>query len=136
MRLARQVAAFSAACLLLNACAEDGQQMGHLEGLVVSGPTCPAEPDDESPSTGCEDQPVAGATIVVRAQDGGKAVSVATDETGAYNIELTPGDYLVVPQEVQGLLGTPEPTRATLVAGQATTMVPLRYDTGIRSSEP
>lgn len=129
----RYVAVLIAAyLLLLSGCANESQQTGRLQGAVVSGPTCPAEPDDAPPSPGCEDQPVAGADIIVRPEDGREDVTVETDEGGTYEIELRPGEYLVVPQEVPGLLGTPESTEVTVVADRTTTAPPLRYDTGIR----
>ena len=129
----RRVAVLASACLLLLCgCLLESQQTGRLQGAVVSGPTCPAEPDDAPPSGGCRDQPVTGADIVERPRGGGADVTASTDQKGVYEVELPPGEYLVVPQDVPGLLGTPEPAEVTVVADQTTTAPPLRYDTGVR----
>ena len=129
----RYVAVLGAACLfLLSGCAHESQQTGRLQGAVVSGPTCPVEPADTPPSGGCRDQPVSVADIIVRPRDGGADLTATTDNNGAYEVALPPGEYLVLPQEVPGLLGTPESKGVTVVADQTTTAPPLRYDTGIR----
>lgn len=107
-------------------------EAGTLEGSVVSGPTCPTEPAERSPSPGCEDQPVPGATIVVLTPDGQEVTQVTADAAGSFRVELKPGAYRIAPQPVDGLLGTPDESRATIIAGESITLAPLRYDTGIR----
>jgi len=46
-------------------------------------------------------------------------------------VDLSPGLYHVVPQAVDGLLGTAPPVDVTVVA-YSTTVLDFSYDTGIR----
>src|SRR5216683_870322 len=66
-----------------------------LAGQVLIGPTCPlARPN---PPPGCEDRPYQ-ASISIQTPDGTQEVArIETDEQGLFSIELSPGDYLVVP---------------------------------------
>jgi hypothetical protein len=104
---------------------------GLLEITVVAGPVCPVETVPPDPA--CEPRPVEGARILVQPGDGRDIVvgEGTTDADGVAMITLPPGDYIVVGTEVAGLMGLPEPTTATVVAGE-TVEVALAYDTGIR----
>lgn len=104
---------------------------GTLEVEVVAGPVCPVERDPPDPD--CAPRPVGGARIFVQPADGRDIIvgEATTDEAGRAMIELAPGDYLVLGSEVEGLMGRPDPTAVTVVAGQTVTIT-LAYDTGIR----
>ena len=100
-----------------------------IRGIATAGPVCPVERNPPDPD--CAPRPVVGATIVIR--DGaGRQVAVAiSGADGGYFVSLPPGEYVVDPQPVQGLLGTPARQEATVTAGTKTD-VALDYDTGIR----
>ena len=74
---------------------------------------------------------MAGATIVIRDRSGSQVAVAISGADGTYFVSLPPGDYVVDPQPVTGLLGTAGQQQATVVAGSITD-VPLDYDTGIR----
>jgi hypothetical protein len=57
---------------------------------------------------------------------------VTTDADGAAAIELIPGRYILVPQPVEGLMGTPQPITVTLISGVDAELLTVEYDTGIR----
>ena len=80
---------------------------------VVAGPTCPVVSDPPDPE--CADRPVAGAVIVVQDDEGKEVARVTTDEDGAGSIELAPGAYRLVPQPVEGLMGTAQTTELTVL---------------------
>lgn len=103
---------------------------GVVVGTVVAGPTCPVE--QEPPDPGCADLPVDGAVIVV--MDAGQELTrVTTGEDGTFEIRLPIGtEYRLVPQAVEGLLGTPEAAAITLTAVNERILVTFAYDTGIR----
>ncbi len=97
-------------------------------GTVTAGPTCPVErPGDPS----CEPNPVAGAVLAVTGAGGTEVARVATDAGGLFRIDLQPGDYTLVPQPVEGLLGTAQPMPFTVTQGSAM-FLEVSYDTGIR----
>jgi len=101
-------------------------------GLLISatsGPTCPVEQDPPDPA--CAPRPVAGALAIIRDTAGAEVTGATLDERGFAFVELPPGGYVVEAQPVEGLLGTPSPVSATVVAG-AGALVELAYDTGIR----
>lgn len=98
-----------------------------IRGIASAGPVCPvARPNDPN----CVDRPVAGATVHVIDATGTEVATLATDATGAFTVTLPPGQYRVVPDPVQGLMGTAGPVDVTVGTGLA--LVQLTYDTGIR----
>lgn len=104
---------------------------GVLEMRVVAGPVCPVETEPPDPS--CDPRPVEGARILVQPGDGrdivvGEGVS---DDAGIVRLSLPAGEYVVVGLDAEGLFGSPDPVRATVVADD-TTVITLGYDTGIR----
>ena len=74
---------------------------------------------------------MAGATIVVRDGSGAQVAVAISATDGTYFVSLPPGEYVVDPQPVQGLLGTAPKQPAAVKAGTVID-VPLGYDTGIR----
>jgi hypothetical protein len=100
-----------------------------IRGTASAGPVCPVERNPPDPS--CAPRPVAGATIVIRDGSGSQVAVAITGQDGTWFVAVPPGDYVVDPQPVQGLLGTAARQPARVEAGAITT-VPLDYDTGIR----
>ena len=100
-----------------------------IGGVATAGPVCPVERNPPDPS--CAPRPVAGATIVIRDGSGSQVAVAISGVDGNYFVSLPPGDYVVDPQPVTGLLGTAGKQQAAVVAG-AITDVNLDYDTGIR----
>jgi hypothetical protein len=101
-----------------------------LTGIAVAGPTCPVVRDPPDPA--CDDRPVAGATLVVTDQAGTEVARIDTDADGRFAVVLAPGTYRLVPQPVEGLLGTATPVEVSLVPGTDPERIVLAYDTGIR----
>ena len=60
--------------------------------------------------------------------------TVTSDAAGRFSLTLPPGAYRLVPQPVEGLLGTAAPSDV-VVGAEATTEVMVTYDTGIRGPE-
>ena len=100
-----------------------------IRGTATAGPVCPVERNPPDPA--CAPRPVAGATIVIRDGSGAQVAVAISAADGGYFVAVPPGEYVVDPQPVQGLLGTAPRQPATVVAG-AVSDVPLDYDTGIR----
>lgn len=102
-----------------------------LRGQVITGPTCP---DQINPS-GCEEQTVAGALLVLFDCQGQEITQLKTDERGQFSVNLQPGRYYLLPKPVPGLMGTPEQIEV-VVDKMELTPVTIKYDTGIRSITP
>ncbi|MBF6604955.1 MAG: hypothetical protein IVW53_05160 [Chloroflexi bacterium] len=100
-----------------------------VPGTVLAGPTCPVQRVGDS---GCADRPVAGAVLVVTTPSGTEIARVTSDAGGAFSLSLAPGDYLLVPQPVAGLMITPRPLAFSVAAAGAASALDVRYDTGIR----
>jgi hypothetical protein len=99
-----------------------------VAGRVAAGPTCPVErPGDSS----CQPRPVAGAVLVVTGAGGTEVARVTADADGLFRVDLQPGDYTLVPQPSEGLLGTAQPVPFTVAQGSPT-FLEIDYDTGIR----
>lgn len=98
-----------------------------VEGVALTGPTCPVETVPPDPA--CADRPLAQATI--RAQQGDRvAGETETDAQGRFRIALAPGDYQLY---TSGGI-TPFSAPATMVSVTASrfTQVELLVDSGIR----
>lgn len=104
-------------------------QLGFIEGTVTAGPQCPVQRVPPDPA--CQDRPVAGATILITERGSGTVARLVTDELGRFSAALAPGFYVIEPQPLEGLLGTPGPTEVT-VESQNSAVVEFLYDTGIR----
>jgi hypothetical protein len=132
MRVTRfAVAALVAAVVVAAAgCqAPAGDARGHVSGVALAGPTCPVVTDP--PQSGCEDRPVADATLLVVSQEGDEVARVTTGDDGRFTLDLPPGVYEVRPQPVDGIMGTAPAVRVT-VATDEPAEVTIAYDTGIR----
>lgn len=98
-----------------------------VRGVVLAGPTCPVEQAGQSPCV----RAVSGATILALDSAGRERSRATSDATGAYFLRLAPGNYEIVPQAVEGLMGVAAETTLTVPDG-APVQLDLRYDTGIR----
>jgi hypothetical protein len=101
-----------------------------VSGRVLAGPTCPVARDPPDPA--CADRPVAGAEIVAVDARGQEVARASTDAEGGFTLSLPAGEYQLVPQPVEGLLGTASPTAIVVVDGAPLDPVTIVYDTGIR----
>ena len=123
-----------AASCLIAACGTAAQTTtsgpsGVVEGTVLAGPTCPVVSQPPDPS--CADRPVAGAVLRILDDQGSIAAEVTSDEEGRFRAELEPGRYSLVPQPVEGLLGTASAQTFTISEAAVVTLL-VGYDTGIR----
>jgi hypothetical protein len=101
-----------------------------VRGTVTAGPTCPVE--REPPDPACADRAVAGAVLVFTNAGGAEVARATSDAQGTFSVELAPGAYRLVPQSVEGLMGTPAAIDVQVEAGQPMTEVHVTYDTGMR----
>ncbi len=101
-----------------------------VRGTVVAGPTCPVVTDPPDPS--CAERPVEGAVLVVTTMAGIEVDRATSDAEGAFGIALAPGAYRLVPQPVEGLMGTAEPQEFSVEWGILIPELIVAYDTGIR----
>lgn len=131
----RQLALFAAIVLGLTACngpaspSPTGDASTGIGGSVTAGPVCPVQKNPPDPS--CAPRLVAGATIVIRDPSGAQVAVAISGADGSFFVRLPPGDYLVDPRPVEGLLGTAAQQPASVANGAVTT-IQLDYDTGIR----
>jgi hypothetical protein len=102
-----------------------------ITGIATAGPVCPVERPGDS---ACAARPVSGATIVVTTPGGAEVTRAKTGADGTFVIDLPIGDYVLVPQPVQGLMGTapPLPISVPTAGSPVPSPFPIQYDTGIR----
>ena len=103
---------------------------GVVSGTAVSGPSCPVV--TEPPDPACDDRPVAGAEIVIVDMAGEVVASATTAADGTFSVVVPAGEYRLVPQPVEGLMGTAEPVEIVVAAGLEVGPLEISYDTGIR----
>jgi hypothetical protein len=83
------------------------------------------------PDPECDDRPVADAALLVVGGDGATLAEIRTDAGGQFEVTLPPGAYTLVPQPVEGLLGTASPQEFTVGPASGPDL-DVAYDTGIR----
>jgi len=101
-----------------------------VHGSVSAGPTCPVVTDPPDPD--CADRPVAGAVLVITDLEGVEIARVTSGADGEFSVELPSGAYRLVPQSVEGLMGTAAPIDFGVEAEGPPTELLVSYDTGIR----
>ncbi|HET7520560.1 MAG TPA: carboxypeptidase-like regulatory domain-containing protein [Candidatus Limnocylindria bacterium] len=101
-----------------------------IAGVVTAGPTCPVV--TQPPDPACADRPVDGAVIRVLDGDGRQVAEVTSAADGSFELRLVPGDYVLVPQPVDGLMGTASEQELRVPAAGLREPVSIAYDTGIR----
>jgi hypothetical protein len=101
-----------------------------ISGVVLAGPTCPVVTVPADPA--CADRPVEGAVILVLDTDGAEVARATSAVNGTFAIDLDPGSYRLVPQPVEGLMGTAGEQEVIVAAGEPIGEVTIAYDTGIR----
>jgi hypothetical protein len=78
---------------------------------------------------------VAGATILVTTTGGAEVARATTLADGSFTVALPAGDYVLVPQRVEGLLGTADQIAVSVPANGGPPQpspLEIQYDTGIR----
>ena len=105
---------------------QTSKRTGSLLVRVTAGPTCPvARVDDPA----CTPRPVEGAQLRL---EGPTDLTLVTDNAGIAREEgIIVGNYRLVPELVDGLMGTPSPLQV-VINQSVTTRVTVGYDTGIR----
>ncbi|NOY57228.1 MAG: carboxypeptidase regulatory-like domain-containing protein [Actinobacteria bacterium] len=98
-----------------------------VQGHVHAGPTCPVM--REPPDPDCADRPVVGAELLVWGPADNEVARTRTDGQGRFSLDLPAGTYTLVPQPVEGLLGTASEQQFTV---PETEPLDVAYDTGIR----
>ena len=101
-----------------------------VRGVVLAGPTCPVVTDPPDPA--CADHPVEGAVIIVLDASGAEVARATSAADGTFAIGLAPDAHRVVPQPVEGLMGTAAEQSVGVAAGEAMAELTIGYDTGIR----
>jgi hypothetical protein len=101
-----------------------------IRGVVVAGPTCSVVTDPPDPD--CADHPVAGAVLVSVDADGDEVARVTSGADGTFAVVLAPGAYRVVPQPVEGLMGTASEIDVRVGIDEPPAALTIVYDTGIR----
>lgn len=100
-----------------------------VTGAVHAGPTCPvSQPGDPA----CADRPIAGAVLVVTTTAGAEVARATSAADGTFSVALAPGDYILVPQPVTGIMGTAQPIPFHVAGGSPPPALDVSYDTGIR----
>ena len=115
--------------LVLLGCEPADDATGTVSGQVMAGPVCPVVRDPPDPA--CADRPVPDATLVIEIGGAGDVIRVTSDEAGHFQLVLPPGDYVLVPQPVDGLMGTAA-AQPFHIDADRTVELSVVYDTGIR----
>ncbi len=101
-----------------------------VRGSVSAGPICPVVTDPPDPD--CADRPVVGAVLVITDPADVEIARITSGAGGEFSVDLPSGAYRLVPQSVDGLMGTAAPIEFGVEAEGPPTELQVIYDTGIR----
>ncbi len=101
-----------------------------VRGSVSAGPICPVVTDPPDPD--CADRPVVGAVLVITDPADVEIARITSGAGGEFSVDLPSGAYRLVPQSVDGLMGTAAPIEFSVEAEGPPTELHVIYDTGIR----
>lgn len=122
------VTSLAAAALLLCGCTDSSGQVtdhsGLVAGYVLTAPVCPVERIDQE----CPPRPVPGATVVALDGDAVRG-STTTDNTGAFQLTLPAGRYLIRATNVGGYAST---AYQEVAISDTPAEITLVVDSGIR----
>lgn len=112
-------------CLVLVAgCSAPPPSDSGIDGEVRIGPVSPVE------IIGTPASAPYSANLTIRPDGGGRAVRVTSGEDGRFRVNLTPGVYVVEPEQGDPL-PTAQPVTVTVDAHRYSSVV-VDYDSGIR----
>lgn len=115
----------------LNACSNLlNQPNSGIDGTVLLGPVSPVQKEGE-----INDKPFPDAVIFIMNSIGGKKVmETVSDRNGHFRVNLSPGVYMLVPQNPKGkMLPFGKPETVTVLEAQFTEIT-VYYDSGIRGA--
>lgn len=115
--------------ILVAACGETQVATFDVSGVALAGPICPVETDPPDPA--CAPRPVVGAVIEAIDSSDSVQASAVTGIDGTFTLSLPAGDYIIVPQPAEGLMGVASPVEV-VVSDSPVDLGVLEYDTGIR----
>ena len=121
------VTLLTASALLLTGCANQADQVtdsGLVEGYVLTAPVCPVERFAQE----CPPRSVSGAEVIALDGDAVRG-STITDSTGAFQLALPEGRYVIQATNVGGYASTA--TQEVAVSGTPN-HITLIVDSGIR----
>ena len=98
-----------------------------IKGMVTLGPTCPVEQVGGPPCI----KPLAAALVITSAEDGSVVARVSSGPDGAFQVDVPPGDYVIVPEPGGDPFPVGQPVEVSVEAG-AYTEIEVAYDSGIR----
>ncbi|MFH2021021.1 MAG: Kazal-type serine protease inhibitor [archaeon] len=104
---------------------------GILSGHVSIGPLCPVERDPPDPNCLPTQEIYDAWPLAVYGKEMSKIADLSVDENGNFNIELSPGDYIIDLEEQPGFGSSNLPYEISVSLGK-TIDVMLDIDTGIR----
>ena len=107
---------------------DEQEQSCGLRGVADVDVGCPPSPD----ATVCPRRPLAARLRFVRLDHDAPDVEIRTGEDGTFTVELPPGRYEVVPDNLTGA-PYPQADRMTVEVRQGTsTRITVAFDSGVR----
>jgi hypothetical protein len=109
------------------------REAGFLEGTISIGPLCPVEKDPPDPACLPTLETFKAYPVSIFASNGKRKItqlSPALD--GSYNVELEPGNYLVILETGQSRIGSSNLPVKVEIISQSKTILYIDIDTGIR----
>jgi hypothetical protein len=120
--------------LVLNGCERNmPSETGLLEGRISIGPICPSTTIPPAPECLPTAETYNAYPVTVWTSDGRwKIGQVVPDLDGLYSLELMPGQYLLVLEKTNSMIGGSNlPLKVTVTEGQSSN-INIDIDTGIR----
>ena len=126
--------AFIAGFLLISGCSKHStQETGFLEGVISIGPICPVESIPPDPACLPTAETYKAYPVSIWTSNGKRKIAQINPALdGSFRTELAPGEYLVLLEKVQNMIGSSNLPVEVSINSQGQTILNINIDTGIR----
>src|SRR5450759_175680 len=126
--------AFIAGFLFISGCSKHNtQETGFLEGVISIGPICPVESIPPDPACLPTAETYKAYPVSIWTSNGKRKIAQINPALdGSFRTELAPGEYLVILEKVQNMIGSSNLPVEVSINSQGQTILNINIDTGIR----
>ena len=125
---------FLAGLFFISGCdKQTSQEAGFLEGVITIGPICPVETDPPEPGCLPTAETYKAYPVSVMTSNGKRKVTQINPALdGSFSSELAPGNYLVILEKEQNIIGSSNLPVEVSISSHDKTLLNIDIDTGIR----
>ena len=119
--------------IFVSGCEKSNENHGYLAGIITIGPICPVEKIPPDPGCLPTAETYKAYPVSVYSSDGkNKIAQLNPSLDGSYTSEIPAGNYLVILEKPQNIIGGSNLPASVSINSKDTTKLFINIDTGIR----